>query len=1112
MKKVLLVVSVMLGIVWACVTCKKPEVPVAQIKINESAKIFEIQNGQVSATFKGTYAYVGTIKKITLQVGTAEDLSGASNHETQIDETSFSVVVEGLTSNTKYYYRYQVNYGGEKDYETEVKDFVTPTLSLPTVTTAPVTEITENTALGGGSVTKEGSAAVTERGVCWGTTPAPTIEGDHASSGTGEGNFTVSIVGLSEDTKYYVRAYAISEVGTGYGEEVSFSTEGGFEATIPVVETIEVTTVTQTTANVKGDVIDDGGAEVTERGVCWSKNHQPTTSDSHSSNGTGVGSYNVELASLNANTTYYVRAYAVNSKGTAYGEELSFTTTGGTATVITAAVSNITTNSATCGGTVLEEGASSVTERGVCWGLNANPTIDDTHAASGSGLGSFAVEMTGLTPNETYYVRAYAINGQGAAYGAEVSFTALEGLPSVETIGVIDITATSAKGHGKVTAVGGGEVTERGICWSTEHSPTINDEHASSGTGIGDYSVSMTDLLPGTTYYIRAYATNGFGTTYGEEKDFVTTTVAPTVTTDEVTDITETTALGGGNVTNDGGTAVIERGICWSTSHNPTVNNNNLSNGSGEGAFTVQMTGLVPNTTYYVKAYAKNSVGISYGQEVSFQTSLDGSAPTVQTYPVTEVTQSTAMCGGRVTKDGGQPVTERGVCWSTSDPPTINDTHISNGEGTGDYTIQLTDLQPNTTYYVRAYATNSIGTSYGARKTFTTLPATELPTVITNSVANVTQTSATGGGNVTNDGGATVTARGVCWSTSHNPTISDNYVQASQGGTGLFTVNITGLTANTTYYIRAYAINSAGTAYGSEVNFTTLQNVTLPTVTTNDVTNVTENQATCGGNVTNNGGATVTARGVCYGTSQNPTVNGTYTTDGTGTGNYISTITGLTPNTTYYVRAYATNSAGTAYGSQRSFTTANGGWLYYGNDNVVSNIGFSNGGELTWAVMFPTNTLTPYNGTSITKVKARVGMVGTYTVKIYRGGSSSPSTLLLTQTMNVTSVGWKEINISPITLTTNQTLWVSLTINHAAEEYPASYSNGQNDPNSRWLCLNGAWTDGGPAMNNEDGSWMIRVYVTSASKGEKGLEIELPQNPPKTGNVEMPKISCKPAR
>jgi uncharacterized protein (TIGR02145 family) len=132
--------------------------------------------------------------------------------------------------------------------------------------------------------------------------------------------------------------------------------------------------------------------------------------------------------------------------------------------------------------------------------------------------------------------------------------------------------------------------------------------------------------------------------------------------------------------------------------------------------------------------------------------------------------------------------------------------------------------------------------------------------------------------------------------------------------------NLTGLTPNTPYYIRAYATNSVGTAYGNQLTFTTLA-ISIPTVTTDSVTNITQTTATSGGNVTSDGGATVTVRGVCWNTSTNPTTANSHTTDGSGTGTFVSNLTGLIPNTFYYIRAYATNSIGTAYGDELTFTT-----------------------------------------------------------------------------------------------------------------------------------------------------------------------------------------------
>ena len=188
--------------------------------------------------------------------------------------------------------------------------------------------------------------------------------------------------------------------------------------------------------------------------------------------------------------------------------------------------------------------------------------------------------------------------------------------------------------------------------------------------------------------------------------------------------------------------------------------------------------------------------------------------PTVTTNEVENITFTSAICGGNVTYDGGVEVTAKGICWSTEPNPTVSDNYTVDGSGIGSYTSNLSNLLESTTYYVRAYATNVVGTSYGEERSFTTLEGIELPAVITSDITEVTHNSAVSGGNVTDDGGSEVTARGVCWSTNQNPTIEDNKT-TDGAGLGSYTSNLTNLESNTTYYVRAYAINEAGTAYGS---------------------------------------------------------------------------------------------------------------------------------------------------------------------------------------------------------------------------------------------------------------------------------------------------------
>ena len=779
------------------------------------------------------------------------------------------------------------------------------TLSAPTVQTQQAITVTDVSANLRGTVTNSGNLIIHEKGFVVSLSPNMSNASYYISSGTST-DFSYSLTGLSPNTTYYYKAYARNNRGIGYGNTQSFTTP-----TMPSVTTAQVSGVTGYTAVCGGTVTSTGNATAT-RGVCWSTSQSPTVSDSHTNDGSGSGSYTSTLSNLNPGTTYYVRAYVTNIVGTAYGEQRSFTTSMVLPTVTTNDVTDNVGTTATCGGNVTSTGGGVVTARGICWGSSQNPTISNSHSTNGSGSGSFTSSMVNLTPGTTYYVRAYATNSAGTAYGEQKTFTT-PNIPTVTTNTVSSITATTATCGGNVTATGGANVTARGVCWSTSQNPTVSSSHTTDGNGTGSYTSNITGLQPNTTYYVRAYATNSAGTSYGTQRSFTTPVTTPTVTTNNtINNITGTGATTGGNVTATGGASVTARGVCWNTSANPTVSNSHTTNGTGTGSFTSNITGLSPNTTYYVRAYATNSAGTGYGAQLSFSTPIV--PPTVSTNTISNITSTSATCGGNVTATGGASVTAKGVCWSTSQNPTTSDSHTSNGSGTGSFSSNITGLTPGTTYYVRAYATNSAGTAYGEQRSLTT---PTIPTVTTSSVGSVTGTSASCGGNVTATGGASVTARGVCWSTSQNPTVSGNHT-SNGTGTGSFTSSITGLSLGTTYYVRAYATNSVGTAYGEQYSFTTLN---TPTVTTETVSDITSTTASCGGDVTADGGASVTAKGVCWSTSQNPTVSGSHTTNGSGTGSFTSNITNLIPGTTYYVRAYATNSVGTAYGTQRTFST-----------------------------------------------------------------------------------------------------------------------------------------------------------------------------------------------
>lgn len=298
-----------------------------------------------------------------------------------------------------------------------------------------------------------------------------------------------------------------------------------------------------------------------------------------------------------------------------------------------------------------------------------------------------------------------------------------------------------------------------------------------------------------------------------------------------------------------------------------------------------------------------------------------GSAPTVSTTDAaSSITQTTATSGGNVTSDGGQAVTARGIVYHTAAAPTLANSVVTVAGTTGAFVANLSGLSASTTYYVRAYATNSLGTTYGPQISFTT-SAPVAPTVTTTAASSISCSSFNSGGNVTSDGGATVTARGIVYSTSVNPTLA-NSVVTTGSGTGSYASAGTGLASSTTYYCKAYATNSVGTSYGAQITFTTSGAPCVPVLSTTAAASaITTTTASTGGTITSDGGSAVTARGVCYGTSSMPTISNSITSNGAGTGAFVSALSGLTESTTYYVRAYATNANGTGYGPEISFTT-----------------------------------------------------------------------------------------------------------------------------------------------------------------------------------------------
>jgi hypothetical protein len=568
------------------------------------------------------------------------------------------------------------------------------------------------------------------------------------------------------------------------------------------------------------------------------------------------------------------------------------------------------------------------------WFNNANMSGTASRAATDVAATSYTISP--LTNDTPYWVWIKAKNSIGISdFGPAGTGTPHVTAPFLTTAAVTNITGINptfnADSGGEITDNGGAEIQECGVCWSTSQNPTHDDAVATASLD-PVFSATMTGLDPIATYYVRAFAKNSTNPDYGygNQVSFTTPSLTPTVTTTTPSPVLETTASSGGNVTSEGGSSVTYCGVCWGESPNPTTSGNHTTDGSGLGAFSSTLTTLSAKVTYHVRAYATNSLGTSYGNDLTY--THPGIPELTTSSSFTNITNESCVAYGAITYSGGYGLSDLGFCWSTNSDPTLAESHAS-GSMSGCY---ISGLIENTTYHVRAWATNTSGTGYGNDVTVTTW---RLPVLTTTAASSITSCTAVSGGTgiIIGDGQSTFyDGKGICWSTSPSPVRGSNEVQASTWGAEDFSCTMTGLTASTTYYVRAWGTNHFGTGYGNQISFTT-GDATLPVVE-NVFQNFGGTVATSGGNITSDGGAAVTDRGVCWGSSSNPTTSGNHTTEGPGSGTFSSSITGLTAQTVYHVRAYATNIVGTAYStdltvnSGRTWGSSYAGGLVFYND------------------------------------------------------------------------------------------------------------------------------------------------------------------------------------
>ena len=514
-----------------------------------------------------------------------------------------------------------------------------PSKETPTVTLSGVSNVTANSATFKAGIVNVGSSKVTRHGFCWDTKELPTIDGGQVCN-LGDCNtakdFEYAASQLSAGTKYYVRAYAENSEGISYSEQKAFETKE--QEGVPVVETGAVSGIQSAQATVGGNVLKVGNeAGITQFGHVWSTSANPTTADHRSSLGSrqNTGPFSSTLTNLLPNQTYHVRAYATNALGTAYGEDVTFTTTYDIVTLTTISVTSITHNEATTGGSISSKGGHAIKERGVCWGTVANPVVGGSHQTATDNSDRFSVRISGLTEQTGYHVRAYVVTENGEIYyGNDISFQTTHEIKSPQSASttISSITTNSATFRSSITSDGDGNISDCGFVYSRTPSPTLNSATKLScgKQQSGSFTKQATGLTDNTTYYVRSYVVNEAGVGYGEEVNFATLEIVqPTVSEISIDRVTYKSVTLSAKVESVGNGTISEVGFVYSTSPNPVMTNHKISCGKST-SFTGQTSTLMPETTYYVRAFATNEKGTALGKETSFTTSKEPEGNDVQ--------------------------------------------------------------------------------------------------------------------------------------------------------------------------------------------------------------------------------------------------------------------------------------------------------------------------------------------------------------------------------------------------------------------------------------------------------------------------------------------------
>ncbi len=696
-----------------------------------------------------------------------------------------------------------------------------------------------------------------------------------------------------------------------------------------------------------GGNVSDGGSPVLVRGICWSLSPNPTLADPNITNGNGAGVFTSTITGLVSATNYHVRAYATNSIGISYGNDISFNSS--------------SANVFACGSPITkhhEPGTVAPVDKTVTYGTVTNVPGELTKCWITSNLGADNQATSVSDVTETSAGWYWQFNRKQGYKSDGITVTPAWTITSISENSdwLVDndpCTIELGLGWRIPTLSEWTNVTTEGG-WNNWNGPW-NSYLKLHAAGYMQSDGVLVGRGYSGAYWHNKQGGDGFGGVFWIGYNFATynyylpkeygmsvrcingvsdgTSSLPTVTTTSISNIAETTATGGGEVTAEGASSVTARGICWGTAADPTITDNHTTDGAGAGTFTSNFTSLSANTLYHVRAYATNRDGTAYGSDVSFTTLSTGGGGSFtcgsilhidhtpgEVAPVTKTVDYVT-----VTNITGEPT----KCWITSNlgadhqATSFDDaTEASAGwywqfNRKQGYKHDGTTRTPNTTWI----------TSINENSDW--LPANDPCTVL-----------GAGWRLPTNAEWDNVDTIGM-WHNMDGPWNSPLKLHAAGR---ILTSDVGYLNSRGQigdYWSSVQSVANYGYNYGCATNSSQLytdnkdfglsirclkelsgSSMSIPTVITGEISDIAQTTATASGNVTNDGGnSSFTTKGICWSTSANPSITDSHTNDGSGAGLFTSYLDSLTPNTVYHVRAYASNSVGTGYGDDVTFTT-----------------------------------------------------------------------------------------------------------------------------------------------------------------------------------------------